>query len=157
MPIVFYVAPVSDQPFGGWADLVFLVWRWSAAKSLLEATPTAALVSFPNKESPMINRNAFYRSKVQKHCRWFKHQYFRDHAIDPHGQWIYSRPDGRYIHFKEATIDHVIPFSKLLRDFINQYGEEDIVGFRRYHRERAVLRVISASLNHQLGLRTESM
>lgn len=97
-----------------------------------------------------------WRSLVRHQCCQFKTDYFKAHCEDPNKCWIFSREDGRYIHRREATVDHIVPLRELISQFLaqpnlpttlNQYKK----AFKQFHKQHASLRVISHSLNQELS------
>lgn len=96
------------------------------------------------------------RKVVRRQLVTFRAKHFHENAIDPGKQWIYSEIEQRLIHFRESSVDHYHPtFSQLVKAFLEQHQHLNKSqlkkAFKRYHKEHAVLRVVSIEFNNKLN------
>lgn len=143
--------------FGVWVGVAFSLFGVTCnGEVVVKATPSHRVVFKTNKGINM--KTNILRNVVTHQCRKFKAAYFHQHGIDPNKQWIFSEPDNRLIHFSEASVDHIIPFYILKREFLKEYGHLNTAqlkkAFKQFHKEHAQLRVISKTLNFQLSTQT---
>lgn len=106
-----------------------------------------------------------WRQLISRQCWYFKRDYFKKHAVDAQQSVVYCPYEQRPLHIEEATVDHIIPLSKLFDQFLAEHGFNRFnigrprkplnLQWKRYHLQNARLRIVSHDLNQKLGREQE--